>query len=163
MKMKIGDSLSVSKRQAIIEAYQKYFTQGYEWKLFFNVSFWRETSYEAARKKFKRFFKYLNTNEIMYFNNFIRCWVFYEEQNTSRGGVHIHALIDRINPDYVNAIQEKAMRFFGKELKVEVYDSSRGAAYYLAKKIDSPKLVQYEFYIVNSKVRHKESTPSNIS
>jgi len=154
MKIRIGEHIRVDKKTLMIEEYQKYIRESCQFTLFFNASFRKPVTYEQAKKRFKLFFKYLNGNEQIYFKNYIHCWVFYEKQNTSRRGVHIHALIDRIPPKYAKAIQKEARRHFGEMSEVTPYDDTRGAVYYLARKIFNPKLEEYEFYVINSKVRY---------
>lgn len=157
MRIKIGeDNRQASENRGLLEARQQYLTEGHDWTLFFNVSFRKITSYEIAKKRFKWFFKYLNTEEEEYFKGYITCYVFYERQNTFRGGVHIHALVDRIPPEASDIIQMKARKYFGQMSVVMPYDSSRGASYYLARKIDTDKLVEYEFYVINSKIRREQ-------
>ena len=152
MKSRIGTDFATNKKR-IEEEYGKYLSEFAEWTLFFNVSFQRTSSYGWAKKRFKWFFKYLNTENEIFFSNYVRCWVFYERHNTSRGSVHIHALIDRVRPEQAEVIQKKARSYFGEWSKVEPYDPTRGAAYYVAKKINNPKLLEYEFYVINSKLR----------
>jgi len=152
MRFRMGEKLAISKEQELLEEYVRQLTQ-HELTLFVNISFRKFVHHEYAIKRFKRFFKYLNTDSEMLFSNYIRCWVFFEKHKTDRGGIHIHALVDRINPKHASIIQAKARRLFGEWSVVEPYDSSRGAAYYLAKKIIVDKTLEYEFYVINSKVR----------
>lgn len=153
MKINIGENLVVNKKQIIVEEYVKYFTKDYKWTLFFNGTFRKYTSYEIANRRFMWFFKYLNKENERYFTDYIRCLVFHEKSNALRGNVHIHALIDRIDPKHSNMIHNKARKYFGELSVVKPYDSSRGAAYYLANKIDTDKLVNYKFCVINSKIR----------
>ncbi|MCP4653607.1 MAG: hypothetical protein GY858_09550 [Candidatus Omnitrophica bacterium] len=153
MKIKLEDNLAWNKRQIILEAYRRYLLGDYEWTLFFNANFRKFVSYETAKKEFKRFIKYLNKNDEIYFDSFVRCLVFYERHSTSSAGIHIHALIDRIDPKHAEIINNKAKKFFGGTSLVEGYNPLGGASYYLIKKIGTKDLVAQEFYIINSKVR----------
>lgn len=157
MKIRIGgEGLGLISKRDLLEAWQQYITKGYEWTLWFNPSFRAPTSYEIAKKRLKWFFKYLNSENELYVPNFIRCWAFYERQGGSNG-VHIHAFIDRIDPKHSGVIQDKARKYFGEMSLVEPYDASRGASYYLARKINTSRLIAYEFYVINSKIRNISS------
>ncbi|MFZ2384645.1 MAG: hypothetical protein WBE75_00340 [Candidatus Omnitrophota bacterium] len=154
MKIRIEEeSLELIRKRKLLEAWQQYITEGYEWTLWFNVSFRIPTSDKVAKKRFKWFLKYLNTENELYVPNFVICWVFYERQDTSNG-VHIHALIDRIDSKHSEVIQAKARKYFGEMSKVEPYDPFRGASYYLAGKINTSRLVACERYVISSKTRN---------
>jgi len=101
------------------------------------------------------FLKYLNKENEIYLKDRLKCFVFYEKSDTLKCGVHIHALIDSIDPKYSEIIDAKSKKFFGELSVVKPYDSSLGAAYYLAKKVGTEKLVNYEFRVIHSKVRGK--------
>ncbi len=150
MRISIGDRL-------LLNTYVDLFKRQGEWTLFFNVSFRKAASYEWAKKRFKWFLKYLNTKERSFYANFVRCLVFYERHDTTSGSIHIHALIDRISPWDATAVNTRARKYFGEWSDVRAYDSARKGVEYFARKIGSSKLVEYEFYVINSKVRTVET------
>ena len=69
-----------------------------EWDILASITFRTIADYEYAKKRFKTFFRYrLNTQEEIYFENDIFCFIIYE-QVKPYVGIHIHALIKGIHP-----------------------------------------------------------------
>jgi len=153
MKTKLGDNSLIVLSQKQIEEYAEWFDSLGEWTLRANISFRRISSYDWAKKRLKWFFKYLNKAEERYFDKRVKALVFYEKQNTSRSGIHIHALIEGIDSKFAEIIQEKAKAYFGEYSCILPYDPTLGFKYYVAKKVGTQKLVEYDLYIINSKIR----------
>lgn len=106
---------------------------------------------EAAEKKFVKFFERLNRPTKYYFKGYIKCWVFYEKRPWGKG-VHIHSLIKGINPSFAKMLEKKCQRKFGRS-KIEPYISGKGATGYLGRKYESLRLVHWDNYPINSKLR----------
>jgi len=109
----------------------------------------------SAEKRFKYFFKHLNNPEGIFFKKRIFCWTFFDKPD-KRGSVHIHSLINGIDPTLAVLLQKKCKGFFGQS-KVRPYDHSlpreRLASHYLAEKVVRGELEHYDFYKINSKLR----------
>jgi hypothetical protein len=118
------------------------------------LTFRQETKLAEAIKRFKFFFKHLNTKEEQFFSKFIRCWVFYG--TAGEHGVHIHALIQGIAPHLANRLEEKCSQFFGNTV-VEPYDynfsKARSMSRYLSRKYLSTRLQDFDYYKINSRLR----------
>lgn len=109
----------------------------------------------SAEKRFKYFFKHLNSSEEIFFKKFVLCWTFFDKAD-SRGSVHIHSLIKGIDPSLAVLLQKKCKSFFGQS-DIRPYDHSlpkhRSASHYLAEKVVRDELDHYDFYKINSKLR----------
>lgn len=129
--------------------------------LWFTVTFRRSVSLDTAMKSFKRFFKFLNKPDKVYYEKFILSWVYFEK--TIKGeGYHIHALIKGINPVLAPALEKECQKAFGLS-KVKPYDHSRiiyPASEYLADKcvFNSDNL---EFFRINSRLRRYKEVNTN--
>lgn len=122
-----------------------------DWDLFVTITFRESRAGIIAKKLFKWFFKHLNTFANKFFQKYIRCWVFFE-QDVDRKGVHIHTLIKGIHPSMADLLEDRCKKFFGIS-KVEPYDSKKGAKHYLGKKYNGYKLDDFDYYKINSAKR----------
>lgn len=111
-------------------------------------------SLNRAIKYTKWFFKHLNKPHDFYFEKYIKCWAFFEGKN---GRVsHVHLLIRGINRN--SAARVKRAYEYGIA-KVYPYDpnkgaNGKGATGYLADKYGRSDLIHFDFYKINSDLRH---------
>jgi hypothetical protein len=125
------------------------------WDLWVTITFRKERFVKSAERAFKSFLKKLNKPGEYYFDKFIKCWVFYE-LDVAGDRVHIHSLISGIDKSLSSELEEKCCEHFGNS-EVEPYDYNHegSAMHYLARKIGSYRLVHYDFYKINSKLRKR--------
>lgn len=94
---------------------------------------------DRAKELFNGFFKGLNRpNGIIYYKNRIRCFPVFENFPHP----HVHAFIKGIRPHWAEELEYECSTFFG-DSKVEAFDPTRGARYYLGDKCverDRPEL-----------------------
>ena len=140
------------KTKALIEGFNRLITRETP-DLFVTVTFAKQTSSLLAKKKFKWFFKYLNTKDKRFFQKTIKTWILLEKEGFRRG-VHIHAFIRGIDPKLAEALERKCDRFFGKS-RVVPYDPEKNASYYLSRKYSSNALEDYDYCKINSRIREK--------
>ena len=120
--------------------------------IFFHASFRTSTWQNTAVKRFKYFFKHLNTKEFKFFEKYIKAFLLIEN-NPSCDGVHMHAFINGISAEYADLLQEKSDAFFGKS-KVEPYDSEKNGTHYLGwKYLTDYKIADYDLYKINARLR----------
>lgn len=125
---------------------------GNDWSIWFSATFRTPTPLPTAKKSFKHFFKYLNVpGKTKFYDRYMFCWVFFEKDQNRRG-VHLHALLQGINPALTSELEELTQRYFGKFSKVVPYVPLKGANSYLALKINKT-VEDYDFYKINSKFR----------
>ncbi len=113
----------------------------------------RMTKVEYAKKSFKYFFSHLNEEFQTFYEKYIHALVFYENNGYDRG-IHIHALTDRIDPQFLDLIQQKCNEEFGDTLIREIHP---GIARYLAKKYIRETLADFDLYRINSRRRRTQS------
>jgi len=130
------------------------------WDLFTTITFKKSTpcfsryggSFNAI-KRYKYFFKHLNTYPNEFFSKFVSTFTVFE-RNPSRDGVHVHSLIRGIDGSRAESLQDKLTNTLGLS-RVEPYDPSRNGKYYLCNKIIGNTLEHHEPYKINSAVREK--------
>ena len=126
------------------------------WDLWVTITFRTEMSVDSAKKSVKSFFKYLNKPGEHYFDKFIRCWIFYE-LDAAGDRIHVHMLINGIDSSLASELEEKCCEHFG-DSKIEPYNYNYpdgSGIHYLARKIGSPRLVNREYFKINSKLRKR--------
>lgn len=129
----------------------KEFLQIKDWTIWMTITFRTPKNALEAEKRFKHFFKYINTPNQQFFSNFIYAIVFYEKENL-RNGVHIHALADRIKSDYSALLEKNCRKTFGESI---VKPFHLGVSNYLCEKYTSSTLDHFDFYKINSRLREK--------
>lgn len=103
--------------------------------LYVTITFRTITSRDMAIKRFKRFFKFLNKPNKIFYNKFTLNWVYFENKIEGEG-YHLHALVKGIVPLLAPDLENECSRVFGLS-KVVPYDHSRviyPASEYLADK-----------------------------
>lgn len=127
----------------------------HKYDIWLTTTFRKRTLLEEAVGEFKYFFKHVNKPEEIFFHKYILAWVFFEQDNW-RGGVHIHSVINGIEPSWAGLLEKRCRDFFGQS-HVKPYDYSlpetQSAINYLGQKYVSGKLPHYDFYRINSKLR----------
>lgn len=122
--------------------------------IWLTLTFRKYQSLEGAVKRFKCFFKNLNTTYQSYFDNYIYAFIFYERQNFRRG-IHIHAIINRINPNdslLMNMLERECLMSFGEVMIKPIHEN---VTKYVSEKYSSEKLEHFDYYKINSKLRKK--------
>jgi hypothetical protein len=140
------------QRGKLIKGY-KDLLDAFSWDIYLTVTFKKSTKLAAAGSAFRYFFKHLNTSDYKFFEKYIKCFVFFEKHKFDRG-VHIHSLIQGLNPSFASALENKCLKFFG-ESKVDAYryDLPRPASDYLARKCLGSSLEHWDYLKINSKLR----------
>ncbi len=139
----------ISEHQQI-EDFRKFLNK-WQWDLFVTITFAKPKCVRTARTMFKYFFKHLNKGEDRFYEKFIFSFVLYEQENV-RDGVHIHSFIRGISPLLATELNRKC-KFFSPQSCVFPYNSKQRGKFYLANKYVSPKMVDYDFFKINSRVR----------
>jgi len=125
--------------------------------VWFTGTFGRRRYEQSGLREFTRFFKDLNTPYHTYFKGYVRCWVFVERKPWN-DRVHIHALIQRIDPALAYELAQKWEELFG-DAHVVPYDYTlkRQATRYIAEKYAHDWIRDYNFLKINSKYRKGSS------
>ena len=121
------------------------------WDLWLTVTFRNKTKLAGAKRSFKRFIKHMNSGKT-FFGNFVFCFALFERD--SRGGVHIHALLNGVHPLHAPDLEALCKKRFGQS-KVVPYFPRRNAILYMAAKYQSPSLECYDLMKINSRIRRK--------
>ncbi|MFC1510152.1 hypothetical protein ACFL49_00640 [Candidatus Omnitrophota bacterium] len=124
------------------------------WDLFITITFSRSVSSFNAKKRFKYFFKHVNTEDKMFFTKYVKTWVFFEKDGY-RNGVHIHSLLSGISENEAVLLEIRCKEVFG-QCKVLAYRPNERASYYLACKYPLGVLADYDFLKINSRLRIKK-------
>ena len=109
------------------------------------------TGLAGARRALKQFFSHLNTKERIFFRKYVICYVFYDTHRT-RPGVHVHFFLRGIMPFYAPEVEKRLLKELG-QAKVKPYILGGGAARYVAKKYVTGRLLNFELYRINSRLR----------
>lgn len=113
----------------------------------------RIDEYDAVRN-IEHFFKRLNKPRgIYYYDSYIRCWLF-TEQKPWQDRVHVHALVQRINPHLSSDLKVKCEEQLGKAY-AEPYNPALPyrATQYISDKYALGWIKTYDFCKINSKWR----------
>ena len=127
----------------------KGFLEDFPGNMWMTITFRGNLSEGTAKRHLKYFFKNLNTPQRKFFNKFVKLWTFYEN-NTGDSGVHIHALVDGINPKMIDALENRCRKVFGESKIVGKHD---GVTKYLSHKYNSTNLRSFDFLKINSRIR----------
>jgi len=125
--------------------------EGRNWDIFLTTTFRRPKGSTEAKRAFKYFFKHLNTPAMAFFNKFVFALAVFE-RDSNRNGVHIHALLQGINPSLVASLEKKCREFFGDSVALP-YDSDKAGRFYIARKYVSSQLDDYDILRINSRLR----------
>ncbi|MBF0620045.1 MAG: hypothetical protein HQL19_07750 [Candidatus Omnitrophica bacterium] len=136
----------------LVKGYQE-LLDSFQWDVFVTITFRKRATTAWAIHAVKCFLKHLNSREVQFFKKFVRCFVFSEKYG-QREGIHLHLLIQGIDPSMAGALERKCLNIFG-ESAVKPYDHSlpRLASFYLAEKCISPLLDHWDFFKINSRLR----------
>jgi hypothetical protein len=136
----------------IVQTWADYLGNFRKWDLYVTITFRQDTCLEVAMIKFKRFFKHLNSVERAFYEKMISTYAFFEYNDSFKTGVHIHALIQGINPSLSELLKERCLDYFGFS-KIEPYSPAENVKFYLSRKINQTCLAHYDYYKINSKFR----------
>ena len=103
----------------------------------------------GALKSLKHFFKNLNTPLLKFYRNSLRMWVFVEK-NPSEPGFHTHLLVKNFDKNLVKPLEKKCASAFGNSLAQMGDCHTLG---YLSDKYANDRLVHYDYWRINSKIR----------
>lgn len=126
------------------------FLDRYPYDLWLTVTFGRAVGVDVARKRMKYFLKHLNKPRQVFYEKFIRLWVFFEKGLDSDNDVHIHSVISGIDSSKAALLEKECHKTFGKSM---VTTGHGGVNPYLAEKYNSPALVDFDFWHINSALR----------
>ncbi|MFA5316377.1 MAG: hypothetical protein WC369_03045 [Dehalococcoidales bacterium] len=114
-----------------------------------DVVVWRN-DIASMRKEFQFFFSTLN-GYVTFFDRYMLALVCFDRAYKG-GRLHVHALIQRIPPQYCRALQSVAYDFFG-ESKVTPYDPKRDVRYYFGNKYAYSGSSDFDFLKINARWR----------
>jgi len=113
------------------------------------VTFRRPVTVKTAKKMFKYFLQHINKPDDIYYEKYIYLWAFFENDYT-RGGVHVHAIIDRIDTTKTERLQERCSEFFGES---KVMTAHQNVVPYLSRKYNTSSLIDFDYMKINSRLR----------
>lgn len=112
---------------------------------------------ERAKKDFFDFIYHLNRHEIFY-KGYTSFWLLIERNSFERRGVHLHALMDRINSEKIERLNKLCNYCFG-ESKIKLRDEY--TIPYLAEKHIFSKLLYSQPHKINCRYRGKKKEMEN--
>ena len=116
-----------------------------------DVVVWRN-DVVSLKKELQFFFSNLNGYATFY-EKYINVFVCFDRA-CEGGRIHIHALLERIPPQYCRALQSEASWFFGMS-KVTPYDPQGKARHYFGNKYVYSKFADFDFMRINSRARKR--------
>lgn len=122
----------------------------HDWDLWITVTSREPMDAEVAKRRLKNVLKFLNTPERRFYSKYLWLWAFFEN-NASRNGIHIHALVDGISTVESKNLQNIFQDYFGLSSVAPVHDNV--LPYLSQKYANGTALADFDYMKINSNLR----------
>ena len=158
--------MRLTQKKVLVEEFARFIERLGPWHMFITLTFRREKNSMFAKKCLKVLMKYINTDDITFFDKYVICFTVFEKEHV-RNSVHLHLFLKGIDPTKADALKNRCLDFIFKrthngkviyerlfeQVAIYPYEAEKRARFYLANKYISPDTDYWDIFRINARKR----------